>query len=218
MYNWANDMGYIAGNPVNSIEMPKATSDRRAFTDDERETLLGNATPELRPLWILLLLTGMRRIEAVRLSADDAVVDTPAPFLRVHGKGNKLRTIPLTPVAQEAVQYFLSLGGERLLPVSYDTIYSRWVEERDHLKLPKELTLHCFRHTFITWLANRTGTPLTEVQAAAGHATITQTQHYVHRDEAMLRAGMARLDDELVSDRYREGGENKQPQQNQGVR
>ena len=164
LYSWANRMGYVQGNPAAAVVAPKGVSKRRAFTLEEQRKLLTEGKPELVPLWTLLFLTGLRRIEVVRLRRDDAVIDTPAPFLNVHGKGDKWRTVPLVPAAQRAVETFLAQdNGERLLPYSYRQVYERWREERTRLKLPGDLDVHSFRHTFLSWLANRTGTPLTAV-------------------------------------------------------
>ena len=74
-----------------------------------------------------------------------------------------------------------------------------WKRERERLKLAPDLTLHSFRHTFGTLLVNRTSTPLTEAARVLGHSSVTQTERYVHKDEAQLRKGMALLDDELRS-------------------
>lgn len=209
LFSWAARMGYGDGNPASGIAFPKPRSKRRAFTADERTRLLDGSTPELAPLWRLLFLTGLRRIEIVRLQLEDAVIDSPAPFIRVHGKGDKYRTVPLTPAAIAAVRYFAGIDKPvhrtgYLLPWEYNRIWELWAAERKRLGLAEDLHLHSFRHTFISWLANRTGTPLTEVQRVAGHSSVTQTVQYVHPDETMLRAGMARLEDDLVPSRYPE--------------
>jgi len=221
MYRWANRTGYGVGNPVDGVKMPKRESRRRNFTEDELRTLMAGADPELKPLWTLLLLTGLRRREAVELLRDNVVIETPAPFLRVVGKGKKVRTIPLVPEAQEAVRHFLGVHDcDTLLPFTYREIYVLWagesgrkiVGERARLGLPDDLDVHSFRHTFLTWLANRTGTPLTAVQAVAGHASVVTTTLYVHRDESMLRKGMGRLGADMVSVWYQEDAANEKIQ------
>ena len=108
--------------------------------------------------------------------------------------------------AIKAVRHFLDGAheGAKLVPLSYRSIYNAWVRERERLKLPAELDVHSFRHTFLSWLANRGQVSLTEVAAVAGHSSVAITQVYVHRDEATLRAGMARLDADLVSRWYQD--------------
>ena len=166
----------------------------------------------MAPLWTLLLLTGMRRSEVVNLQRDDVVLETPAPFLRVLGKGNKVRLIPLVPKAQQAARYFLDRAdGEKVLPYTYRQVYRLWIDERDRLGLADDLVVHSFRHTFISWLANRTGTPLTEVQAVAGHSSVVTKQVYVHRDEGQLRSGMQRLEADMAFAWHSEDADEEKP-------
>ena len=60
--------------------------------------------------------------------------------------------------------------------------------------------------------------PLTEVAAVAGHSSGVVTAGYVHRDESTLRAGMARLEADLVSRWYQTDEENKNSQASKGFR
>ena len=163
--------------------------------------MLSEARPDYLPLWRFFLLTGLRRCEFVRLSVDDVVVDSPAPFLRVLGKGRKRHDVPLTSVAldiaRQLIAHAKAEGREHVLPCGYDAIGVRWTKEREHLKLPADLTLHCFRHSFATALVNRTPTSLTEASRVLGHSSVVQTERYVDKDEAQLRRGMAMLDAEL---------------------
>ncbi len=214
MFAWAIRMGYIDSNPCAQVKMPKRESKRRAFTVEEQRELLTKTKPELVPLWTLLFLTGLRRLEVARLTTDDVVLDTPAPFLHVHGKGDKLRVVPLTREAIKAVRHFLegTEDGGKLVPFSYRSIYNTWVRERDRLKLAGELDVHSFRHTFLSWLANRGQVSLTEVAAVAGHSSVAITEVYVHRDEATLRAGMDRLDADLVSRWYQDEDDQERTQ------
>ena len=47
------------------------------------------------------------------------------------------------------------------------------------------------QHDFATYLVNETGIPLTEARDVLGHASVVQTEVYVHKDESKLRAGMS---------------------------
>ena len=103
------------------------------------------------------------------------------------------------------MRFFLQQdNGDALLPFHYEGIYSTWVRERERLGLASDLDLHSFRHTFISHLVNRTGTPLTEAKAVAGHSSVKTTEMYVHRDESVLRVGMQRLSSEMVSSWYQD--------------
>lgn len=214
LFAWAERMGYSEGNPAAGKIPRKPRTKRRAFTDGERERLLAEAMPDLLPMWELLLLTGLRRLEVVRLRVEDVVTVTPKPFVRVHGKGDKHRIVPLTKVAVAIVERFAAMPKPPhregyLVPWHYHELYELWAAERERIGLPADLHLHSFRHTFLSWLANRTGTPIREVQAVAGHSSLTTTEEYVHRDEEMLRAGMARLEADLVPSRYQDDTESE---------
>ena len=143
----------------------------------------------------------LRRGEFACLSVKDVVIESPAPFLKVLGKGRKRRDVPLTSaavdIARQLVADAKAEGRERVLPCGYGAIGVRWTAERDRLMLPTDLTLHSFRHSFATALVNRTPTSLTEASRVLGHSSVVQTEHYVHKDEAQLRRGMAMLDAEL---------------------
>ncbi len=203
LYSWANRMCFVDGNPAAAIEMPNKQNRRRCFTDGEVEVLFAHGRLEWLPIWRFLLATGMRRIEIARLTITDVVLDTPAPFVRVHGKGDKYRDIPLesNQVRQYArclVDAAASVQRERVLPVGHVRLGAWWALQRQEVGLPEELTLHCFRHTTATWLVNRVGLQLTEVQEVMGHAKLSTTARYVHRDRKVLRAGMSALG-ELVA-------------------
>lgn len=206
MFRWAVSMGYVEFNPVEGLvpRMPKGG--RRAFTAPEREKLLEDAAPKLRPVWTLLFLTGLRRRELTGLSLEDAVVDSPAPFLRVVGKGGRTRTVPLSAIALEIVKDFVqdaaAAGRDTLIPYNYQGLYRRWAKERERIGLPAELDLHSFRHTFATELVNHTGTPLTEAARVLGHSSTKTTEIYVHEDQAILRQGIQRLNGRMVQKRY----------------
>ena len=75
-----------------------------------------------------LVMHGQRNQQTVaprpEIATDDVVLQTPAPFLEVVGKGGKVRTIPLVPEAQEVVRHFLGgHDGDTLLPFTYREIY-----------------------------------------------------------------------------------------------
>ena len=81
------------------IELPKPKQRRRSFTDDEIEKLLREGRADYLPLRCFFLLTGLRRGEFACLAVEDVVIESPAPFLKVLGKGRKRRDVPLTSAA-----------------------------------------------------------------------------------------------------------------------
>ncbi len=201
LFSWARRMRLVDHNPVSDIELPRQRSERRAFTDQERLKLLQGASDEWRPVWKFLLLTGLRRKEMTRLAVESFELETPVPFVRVHGKGDKWRNIPLEGelllVAKELMRRAVAAGRASIVGYSYHYFGRIWEAERTRVGLPSDLTLHSFRHDCATRLANDGRTPLTEVRDLLGHSSVRVTETYVHRDERKLRAGLANLGDEL---------------------
>lgn len=214
MFSWACRMRILDRNPVEDIEIPHRGGSRRALTDDERRVLLQEASPEWRPVWMFMLGTGVRRGEMQALTIDDFELETPAPFVRVQGKGRKRRTIPLEgpieAVARELVERAEAAGRDEIMTTTYYRFGDAWNRDRDRINrlmrerheldedvLGTDLSLHNLRHDCATRLANDGRTPLPEVSALLGHSSIQTTMAYVHRDERKLRSGLAGLGEGL---------------------
>ncbi len=202
MFRWANRLGYVEGDPTNAVAMPRAGKRRRCLTDEEVRILLEGARPDQLTIWRFMLMTGLRKGEMAGLQVGDVHLDVPAQFVSVIGKGNKPRDVDLVALtaiadARNLLERAIATGSEPLLPFGYSTLGVRFQQERDRLGLSKEVTLHALRHTCATWLANRTGMPLTEVRDVLGHHSINVTEVYVHADRARRRQGLGRLEDQL---------------------
>jgi site-specific recombinase XerD len=110
----------IAGNPVDGVKRPRAESNEGktpALGDHQARALL--EAPEIetlkgkrdRALLAVLLYHGLRREEACRLHVQDLQERRGIKHLRVHGKGGKLRYLPLHPVAAERIYSYLEVAG-----------------------------------------------------------------------------------------------------------
>lgn len=144
----------------------------------------------------LLYGSGLRISEALSLNRAQA----PVPgrdVLRITGKGNKERAVPVLPVAQEAIARYLSLcpfafgqngplfvgvKGKRLSPRIIQLVMQRL---RGALGLPESATPHALRHSFATHLLGH-GADLREIQELLGHASLSTTQVYTEVDTAWL--------------------------------
>lgn len=140
--------------------------------------------------WALVVLIfgcGLRISEALSLKNID-VYNSP-DSLRVIGKGNKERIIPVLPAVNVAIQKYMNInpfgtrGDEPLfrsvrgLPMS-----SRMAEKvienlRNYLQLPDYVTPHALRHTFATALLSG-GADLRSLQELLGHSSLSTTQLY----------------------------------------
>jgi integrase/recombinase XerC len=149
-----------------------------------------------RDLAILLLLygSGLRVSEAMGVQAS---VLPLGQALRVTGKRNKTRVVPLLPAIREAVSAYVvqcpyPLKGDAPLfvgarggPLSPDLVRRAVRGARERLGLPDSLTPHALRHSFATHLLGR-GVDLRSLQELLGHASLSSTQIYTDVDAARL--------------------------------
>lgn len=179
----------VIRTPRRAKVLPKALEVNDTFNViDEAQNLASNSWQGLRDTAIFTLLygCGLRISEALSLNVGDIGNND---FLRVKGKGNKERIVPLLPVVVENINkylaecpyqpkqgepLFLGARGDRLVP----RIIQRQMQKiRAYLGLPDNLTPHALRHSFATHLLAE-GTDLRSIQELLGHASLTTTQRY----------------------------------------
>jgi integrase/recombinase XerC len=165
--------------------------------------LAGDAADSARDSWVgardwavLLLLygCGLRVSEATDLTGD---VLPLGQTLRVTGKRNKMRQVPLLANVREAIEGYLELcpyppakgeplfRGSRGGPLSPALIRRAVQGARKRLSLPEKTTPHALRHSFATHLLAG-GADLRSLQELLGHASLSSTQIYTAVDTAML--------------------------------
>lgn len=150
-----------------------------------------------RALFTLLYGCGLRIAEALALDVRDAPRPGSDAALRVRGKGNKERLVPVLPAVREAVgawlaqhpdprpesPLFLGARGGRLDPAVAQRVLRTY---RRLAGLPEHTTPHALRHSFATHLLGG-GADLRAIQELLGHASLSTTQRYTAVDaEALL--------------------------------
>ena len=149
-----------------------------------------------RDVAILLLLygAGLRVGEAMGLRAK---VLPLAKAMRVLGKRNKTRIVPLVPAVKQAIDDYVALCpypltgdvplfvGAKGGPLNADLVRRAVRGARMRLGLPDTLTPHALRHSFATHLLAR-GADLRSLQELLGHASLSSTQIYTEVDAARL--------------------------------
>jgi integrase/recombinase XerC len=149
---------------------------------------------------VLLLLygCGLRISEALAIQRKDAPADA-REVLRVIGKGNKERMVPVLPVTRQAVARYIALcpyplapGGPLFLGAKGGPLSPRIVQLvmerlRAALGLPDTATPHALRHSFATHLLSA-GADLRQIQELLGHASLSTTQLYTEVDRERLLA------------------------------
>lgn len=143
---------------------------------------------------------GLRVSELVNLKFEDLHFDKG--FIRVIGKGNKERLVPINKSAADLITtyrlnsrsdlaikpgnekiVFLNRRGAKLTRVMIFTILK---DLADQIGLKKQVSPHTFRHSFATHLLEG-GANLRAIQEMLGHESITTTEIYTHLDERFLR-------------------------------
>lgn len=201
--------GILENNPIAAVATPKQDKKLPKFLYTmEIEMLM--AAPDIRtPLGsrdkaILetLYASGLRVSELVMMDLKD--IDFPEEFIKVKGKGNKERIVPLGTKAKKALldyihqsrtrllkqqgtstgAVFLNRYGERLSARSVRNIINKCINET---AINQKISPHTLRHTFATHLLNA-GADLRSVQEMLGHVKLSTTQIYTHLTMENIKA------------------------------
>ncbi|MDF1767861.1 tyrosine recombinase XerC [Maricaulis sp.] len=194
-------------NPALSlVESPKlGRSTPKPVSEEAARQLLEETGARGKPDWIsardeavLLLLygCGLRVSEALGLTGEDY------PFgdtLRIAGKGNKTRIVPVLPAVAEAAARYVSLcpyptereaalfRGARGGALGARSVQMLMQDLRGRLGLAETATPHALRHAFATHLLAHGG-DLRAIQELLGHASLSTTQIYADVESARLMA------------------------------
>ncbi|MEM8840077.1 MAG: tyrosine recombinase XerC [Pseudomonadota bacterium] len=182
-----------------SLPKPLPVADAKRLVD-EGEQLHDEPWIRAREAAVLALCygAGLRISEALALTAS-AVPLKAARTLRVMGKGNKERIVPLLPAITEAIADYMRLcpfaldpgeplfRGQRGGPLNARVVQKAVQRLRGALGLPQTATPHALRHSFATHLMNRGG-DLRTIQELLGHASLSTTQIYIGVDTEHLNA------------------------------
>jgi integrase/recombinase XerC len=199
-------MGSLEQTPMSNIISPKVGKRLPAYVaQDDINTLFSylefpndweGQTDKL--LLIIFYQTGMRLSELVNLRENQ--LDLHSRSIKVLGKGNKERIIPISPELVKELEGYI--GNKRLLPGRFDKqpllvnkkgkkLYAKYV----YLAVKKYLTVittidkkspHVLRHTFATHLTNG-GADLNSVKELLGHSSLAATQVYTHNSIEKLK-------------------------------
>lgn len=195
-------------NPAALLECGKAGNRLpETLRADEVNTLLQSIKPTDLPygardraILEMIYGSGLRVSELVNLRADQ--VDWEENFLRITGKGNKTRYVPLGGVAARALRSYLEHARPKLLrngrragntlflsnrgeKLTRDRILQIIKERARAAGLPVNVYPHILRHSFATHLLEN-GADLRVIQDMLGHASLSTTQVYTHVDQKRL--------------------------------
>ncbi|MGZ5863003.1 MAG: tyrosine recombinase XerC, partial [Methyloceanibacter sp.] len=189
-YRFLERRGFGKNDAIRAVVLPKLPhSVPKPLTASKATALVAGAdvTGADAPEWIaardtavltLLYGSGLRISEALGLTRKEALIKG-RDMLRVHGKGDKTRVVPVLPVAREAVERYLALCPLKLAPddplfigargkqLSPRIIQLLIARARDALGLPETATPHALRHSFATHLLGA-GVDLRAIQELLG--------------------------------------------------
>ena len=197
LYQYLNREGLCRHDPATGLAPPKRERRLpRTLDADRAQQLLDGAVEDdfiaRRDQAILELFysSGLRLAELVSLDLDG--LDLPAGLVRVRGKGNKVRELPVGSKARDALQQWLTLRtmsnpadgavfvsqqGRRLGPRAVQLR----VRQAGVRELGQHLHPHMLRHSFASHMLE-SSQDLRAVQELLGHADIATTQIYTHLD------------------------------------
>ena len=185
-FTWLVRSGRLARSPFDAVKSPKVTANRspRIPTAEEFSRLVANVADDRDRAIIYLLANGLRVSEVVNIRANDLLIDRDEStvLVRVIGKGDKERLVPLSEPAARALGRWLrhQINPDRLFWVTV-----RQVQEAVYRTARRAgvagISAHSLRHYYATRLI-RSGAPLPAVQKLLGHERLNTTQVYVNLD------------------------------------
>jgi integrase/recombinase XerD len=208
-YLLANQL--IKKNPTEQLSHPKLEKKLPVFLNiQEVEKLLEAPSGSSlfgqrdRAMLELLYSCGLRVSELINLSYHN--INLKEEFIRIHGKGNKERVLPMGEIAIDYLMkyetnarpvllkngqsdsYFLSNRGSAMSRQNFFYIIKAYANQAG---IDKPLSPHSLRHAFATHLVQK-GADLRSVQLMLGHSDISSTQLYTHIQNAQLKAQHAK--------------------------
>lgn len=198
---------YLEGDPSELLEGPKIGFKLpEVLTVAEIDTIISTidlSKPEgqrNRAILETLYSCGLRVSELCTLKLSDLYFEEG--FIKVTGKGNKQRLVPISPRAIKEIRYWLEDRKRwKIKPGFEDYVFlARWgngisrimifhliKELAEQAGITKNISPHTFRHSFATHLLEG-GANLRAIQCMLGHESIATTEIYTHIDRHMLRS------------------------------
>ena len=199
-YNWMVLEGMVKDNPCDRVDMPKlgrylpdVLSEEEVFRIIDSVDVFTWQGSRDKAILEVLYGCGIRVSEAVSLKLSGLYFKEG--FVRVIGKGNKERLVPLNEMAAESLKSYLDRRPEPADSESDDVVFlnrfGKPLSRQSMFKMiktqalladiRKEISPHTFRHSFATHLVEH-GADLRVVQEMLGHESVTTTEIYTHID------------------------------------
>ena len=221
---WAVSAKLVDHNPLDVVKLPKVQTESPTQDFDDEEVARMLEAPDLNTLsgnlhrisMVLLFHLGLRRAELTGLRLMDFQEQRGHFVLRVHGKGDKVRLVPVTDTVRKELQNYcgrLLHAGVKLEPdewllqtdpvkrrgqrVDGSTVYRIIEKYARSLEINKKVSPHSCRATVISHLLDTRSAPIRDVAIFAGHANVTTTERYDKRRQNLDKSAAYAVDFEL---------------------
>ena len=210
LFRWLRAGGVVERDPFLKIPMLRAPKRLPVWIPETKmgeitarllEQCAGGDPVEKRNALIVLLFysCGIRLAELAGVGVDDIADDGMS--LRVHGKGDKTRVVPLPAQTAELIKSHISeFSGHKICtspkktlfltekaePLTREAIYRIVRAELERQGVQGKRSPHVLRHTFATHLLDG-GADMREIQELLGHTSLAATQVYTHNSIARLK-------------------------------
>ncbi len=208
-YKYNQKIGNIKINPADKINSPKIPERLPKFVEQTKiNDLLENNEKYFAPTFEgmqeklivdMLYSTGMRRQELIDLKWSD--IHFGSNQVKVTGKGNKQRLIPIGKELISSLQIFQKNQKEKLKNISLapyvfltdsgNQLYANYVyrlvkKQIGNCSTVEKKSPHVLRHSFATHMSNN-GAKLNDIKELLGHASLASTQVYTHNTIEQLK-------------------------------
>ena len=201
-FDWTIEEGMVKDNPCDKVDAPKlgrylpdVLSEEEVIAIIESVNTASWQGKRDRAVLEVLYGCGLRVSEAADLRISHLYLNEG--FVRITGKGNKERLVPIGDVGVEALKDYLEVRPAAADKASGDIVFlNRFASRTTRISLfktikklalaagiTKTISPHTFRHSFATHLIER-GADLRVVQEMLGHQSISTTEIYTHVDSS----------------------------------
>ena len=218
---WSVAARLIEHNPLDVIKLPKIQTESPTLAFDDEEVVRMLNAPDCkthrgalhRLSMALLFNLGLRRSELTHIRLMDFAKERGHTVLRIHGKGDKVRLIPINESMHDEIQRYLDhlkengvtldfedyllqidLKSKNEKPIDGSTIYRIIEKYAKDLGINKRVSPHSCRATVISHLLDTQLAPIRDVAIFAGHANITTTERYDKRRQNLKNSAAYQVD------------------------
>ncbi len=202
-FEYLIDMELLSSSPITKSHRPKISQKvPSSLTDEEIRKVLDKADTLMdKTILVVMLTTGLRSSEVLSIKKEDifleregktylissldGVFESDVAFIKVRGKGDKERVVPISGKALTYLFDYMKRvqNGEKLFPISYKTLWKRITSIGE--KAGVRLHPHKLRHTAAT-KALQSGAELRVIQELLGHASPITTARYAKVNQKQL--------------------------------